>query len=198
MEKICSCYRDGLDGRKDLRCFVCLPFLLRLSILIGAFTSTFVTFGFFHFLVFGGVSLLIAIVQPYKRMYMNIINSLALAIISLIKILYILYLNLGPGQEQHSTFFLILLCLDFTLPLFGIITIIIFKILKNKIPTSCWIHACSKNCCRPSKTDTSATDEGNSEAQVSPTVKVITTTMTAMELPDRIMHPDRYIAMWKN
>ena len=189
VEKFHSCYRDGLDGGKDLRCFVCLPFLLRLSILIGAFTPTFATFWFFHFLVYGGASLLIAIVQPYKRAYMNIIDSLILAIISLVGILYILYLNPAPSEEQNSTFFLILLCLDFTLPLFGIITIIIFKLFKNKIPTN-WIHACSKNCCRPSKTDinASAMDEGNNEAR-----RVTTTTMTEMELPDRILHPDCYV-----
>jgi hypothetical protein len=91
VEKFYSCYRDGLDGGKDLRSFVCLPFLLRLSVLIGALTPTFVTFGFFHFLVSGGTSLLIAIiiVQPNKRTYMNTINSLIFAIISLIRVLYI-------------------------------------------------------------------------------------------------------------
>ena len=195
VEKFYSCYRDGLDGGKDLRCFVCLPFLLRLSILIGALTPTLATFWFFHFLVYGGASLLIAIVQPYKRAYMNIIDSLILAIISPVGIIYILYLNPAPSQQQHSTFFLILLCLDFTLPLFGIITIIIFKLFKNKIPTN-WIHACSKNCCRPSKTDhesASAMDEGNNEER-----KVTTTTMAEMELPDRILHPDCYVEEKKN
>ena len=190
MEKFYSCYRDGLDGGKDLRSFVCLPFLLRLSILIGALTPTLVTFWFLHFLVFGGASLLIAIVQPYKRMYMNTIDSLILAIISLVGILYILYFNLGPNQEQHSTFFLIALCLDFTLPLFGFVIVIIFKIFKNKIPTS-WIHACNIKCCRSSQTDTSY--EGNDEARESPAVTVTTTTMTEVELPDRILHPYRYV-----
>jgi hypothetical protein len=187
MEKFYSCYRDGLDGGKDLRSFVCLPFLLRLSVFIGALTQTFATFWFFHFLIFGGASLLIAIVQPYKRTYMNIIDSLILAIISLIGILYILYLNLGPGQEQNSTaFFLIVLCLDFTLPLIGLIVIIIFKIFENKIPTS-W----SKNFCRSSKSDPS--DERNNEVRVSPAVTMTTiTTMTEVKLPDRILHPHRY------
>ena len=191
MEKFYSCYRDGLDGGKDMRCFICLPFLLRLSLIIGAVTPTFVTFWLFHFLVYGGASLLIAIVQPYKLTYMNIIDSLILAIISLVGILYILYLNLDPSQEQHSTFLLILLCLVFTLPLFGIIIFIVFEILKNKIPTS-WIHACSKNCCRPSKTRTDAFNGGNNEARVSPAVTASTATTTEVELPDRILHPYRY------
>jgi predicted transglutaminase-like protease len=122
---------------------------------------------------------------------MNIIDSLILAIISLIGILYILYLNLGPDQEQHSTSFLIVLCLDFTLPLIGIFVIIIFKIFKNKIPTS-WIKGCSKNCCRSSKIET--LDEGTNEAQISPTVTMTTiTTTTEVGLPDRILHPHRYV-----
>ena len=187
VEKFYSCYRDGLDGGKDLRSFVCLPFLLRLSVFIGVLTQTFVTFWFFHFLVFGGASLLIAIVQPYKQTYMNTINSLILAVISLIGVLYILYLNLGPDQDQHSTFFLIALCLDFTLPLFGSVIVMIFK---NKIPTSL-IYTCNENCCRSSKADTS--DEADNEARVSPAVTVTTTTMTEVELPDRILHPYRYV-----
>ena len=190
VEKFYSCYRDGLDGGKDLRSFVCLPFLLRLSVFIGVLTQTFVTYWFFHFLIFGGASLLIAIVQPYKQTYMNTVDSLILAIISLIGILYILYLNLGPDQDQHSTFFLIALCLDFTLPLFGFVVVIVFKIFKSKIPTTL-IHACNKNCCRPSKTDTS--DEGNNGSRESPAVTMTTTTMTEVELPDRILHPYRYV-----
>ena len=129
VEKFYTCYRDGLSGGKDLRWFVFLPFFLRLSIFLDVLLQTFVTFGFFNFLLFGGASLLIAIVQPYKEMYMNIIDSLILAVISLIGILYILYLNLGPAQSQRaqSTFFLIALCLDFTFPLFGIVVVIISR-----------------------------------------------------------------------
>ena len=196
MEKFYSCYRDGLDGGKDLRSFVCLPFLLRLSLLVGVLTQTFVTFWFFHFLLFGGASLLIAIVlnQPYKQTYENAIESLILAIISLIGSLYILYLNLGPDQEQHSTFFLTVLCLDFTLPLLGIVVVILFKIFKSKLPSS-WIHAISQNFCRSSKTDTSNSDEENNEAQIGPVVAVSTTTV---ELPDRILHPYRYVGEWSH
>ena len=77
VEKFYSCYRDGLDGGKDLRSFVCLPFLLRLSIFIGILTQTFITFWFFHFLVFGGASLdlLIAVVQPYKQTILSFLPS---------------------------------------------------------------------------------------------------------------------------
>ena len=186
VEKFYSCYRDGLDGGKDLRSFVCLPFLLRLSVFIGVLTQTFVTFWFFHFLIFGGASLLIAIVQPYKQTYMNTIDSLILAVLSLIGILYILYFD----QEQHSTFFLIALCLDFTLPLFGIITVMIFKTFKDKVPVN-WIHACNKNCCRFSSNGTS--DKGTRVVQDSPPVSMTTTTTTEVELPDRILHPNRYV-----
>ena len=66
---------------------------------------------------------------------------------------------------------------------------IIFKIFKNKIPTSL-IHTCNENCCRSSKADTS--DEGDNEACVSPAVTVTTTTMTEVELPDRILNPYHY------
>ena len=69
------------------------------------------------------------------------------------------------------------------------------NIFKNKlkIPTNNWIHACSKNCCRPSKTESaSAMDEGNNKLER----RVTTITMAKMELPDCILHP-MPTAMWK-
>ena len=133
---------------------------------------------------------MIAIVQPYKQTYMNTIDSLILAVISLFGILYILYFNLGPNQEQHSTFFLIALCLNFTLPLFGFVIVIIFKIFKNKIPAN-WIYACNKT----SKTDTLDEGDCHNEAQISPAVTVTT---TKLELPDRILHPYHYVEKRSN
>ena len=189
VEKFYSCYRDGLSGGKDLRSFVFLPFFLRFSIFIGTVLKSNLMFLFLHFLLFGGASLLIAMVQPYKRTYMNIIDSLILAVLSLIGILYILYLYLGPDQAQYSTFFLIALCLDFTLPLFGIIVVFIFKILRGKIPTN-WIHICNKHLCR-SPCSACTSDEGNNEIPESPN-NITTITTTEVELPDRLLHPYRY------
>ena len=94
VEKFYSCYRDGLDGGKDMRCFVFLPFFLRLAIFVGLTLPTLFAFLCFHFLLFGGSSLLIAIVQPYKQVYMNVIDALTLAVLSLIGALFILYIYL--------------------------------------------------------------------------------------------------------
>lgn len=188
VEKFYSCYRDGLEGGKDLRCFVCLPFLLRLTIFFGLVTQSLFTFWFFYFVFFASASLLIAIVQPYKKAYMNILDSLILANLALFGILFILYLSFGLNQHQHSTFFLVLLLITFSLPLLGFIFVVSFTIFKDKIPAN-WIKVCNKNCCR-SSTSVSLPEQ---DSEVQENAQVSSTSTTEVELPDRILHPHRYV-----
>ena len=186
VEKFYSCYRDGLQGGRDMRSFVFLPFFLRFLVFFGVAFQAVAVFWFFHFILYGGSSLLIATLQPYKRAYMNIIDSLILAVISLIGILYVLYLNLGPDESQHSTFFLVALCLNLTLPIFGIASAIAIKVIINRVP-SAWI---SKVWHKASDIPVTVT----TEAEESPRISNSTSTTIDLELPDRILHPDSYHA----
>lgn len=179
VEKFHCCYRDGLNGGKDMRSFVFLPFFLRMSVIFGAMFQSFMSFWLFHFVLYGASSLLIAIIQPYKQAYMNIIDAIILAVLSLFGILYILYLYLAPEQSQHSTLFLIALCIDFILPLFGMIVIITVKSVRNTLQTN-WINICEKNTHNPPLKMSGQQPQNT------------TTTNTETELPDRILHPHRY------
>ena len=88
VEKFHSCYRDGLDGGKDMRSFAGFYFLLRaLSMLVIAFLPPYAygeTTWVFEAIIFGGSSLLIATVRPYKKSHMNIIDALVLFNMSLL------------------------------------------------------------------------------------------------------------------
>ena len=86
VEKFHGCYRDGLDGGRDMRSFAGLYFFLRFitfffrinkHITVGAVWSYLV----FIFLV---CTILIALVRPYKKMYMNAIDTLLLADLTLL------------------------------------------------------------------------------------------------------------------
>ena len=72
VEKFYSCYRDGLDGGRDMRSFASLYLFLRLLSTIWI-SFTYLT------LLFGVCCLVIALVRPYKKTYMNNIDVLILA-----------------------------------------------------------------------------------------------------------------------
>ena len=78
VEKFYSCYRDGLDGGKDMRSFASLHLIIQLLFpLLRAFIiSSIVIF-------FGGCCLLILLLKPCKKKYMNNIDACILALIAL-------------------------------------------------------------------------------------------------------------------
>ena len=81
IEKFHCCYRDGLGGTKDMRSLSGVHFLLRIVIFCTS-TLTKATFRFDPILVQGFIfsitALLIALGRPYKKMYMNIADSVLL------------------------------------------------------------------------------------------------------------------------
>ena len=81
MEKFQCCYRDGLDGKRDMRSFSGIYFFLFLCSVISAETfqqyfgiKKWFTFG----LTFSIMVLLIALCRPYKKMYVNVCDTLLL------------------------------------------------------------------------------------------------------------------------
>ena len=81
IEKFHCCYRDGLDGTKNMRSFSGIYFVLRI-IIYSAEAVTRATFNFDSPLVqefiLSVTALLIAISRPYKRTYTNIMDSILL------------------------------------------------------------------------------------------------------------------------
>ena len=76
LEKFYSCYKDGLDGGKDMRSFASAYFFITLLV----YTVWFITLRYSSLAIMvGGFSLTIALVQPYKKQYMTVIDSLLLA-----------------------------------------------------------------------------------------------------------------------
>ena len=176
VEKFYSCYRDGLDGGKDLRSLASLYFFIRILIFLVIAVQSEVIFFISLALIFCGTSLLIAIVHPYKKAYMTIFDILLLTALSLVSTLYVLYLYLVPG---YARFMPIVMIIIYTLPLVGFCVIVssnivkkmpLLKQVKNFLlvhtPNSTTIHSQTVN----------AQDlEGN------------------VDLPDRIIHADAYL-----
>ena len=82
VEKFHSCYRNGLDGGRDMRSFSGLYFVLRVLSPLFFVTHRFLPQWTYETILFLSAAMLIALVRPYKKMYMNILDSLLLALAS--------------------------------------------------------------------------------------------------------------------
>ena len=95
LEKVHSCYRNGLDGRRDLRSFSGLYFFLRMAVfLLGLLCSyrrlkvnnniwTTNAIWFPTVTVLMITALTIALIKPYQKNYMNYLDALLLSNIAL-------------------------------------------------------------------------------------------------------------------
>ena len=86
VEKFHSCYRDGLEGGKDMRSFSGLYFLLRILVLIGIQIPYNLNFEqwFARGVLLFVTAMAIALCRPYKKSYMNISDTLLLLHMALI------------------------------------------------------------------------------------------------------------------
>ena len=171
IERFQGCYKDGLDGGRDLRSFSALYLLLRyLPILIHTAKIFHLTnWQYFGFL-FSFTALLIAYVKPYKKRYMNILDTLLLAHISLM--CQLLTREWFSGAETQ----ILLICLIPAL-VFGLLLIVKLCSKLRKCRALKW---CIKvRCCQRKQTETSVSSPDVSEDELkhptSSTVESFTT-----------------------
>ena len=193
VEKYYSCYRDGLDAGKDMRSLISMYFLLRLlSQLLFSFTSYGTVFTF-NTVLYGGYGLTIALVRPYKKTYMNIIDSLILGFMALIDLMLISYYN--PDSSDLLTLFCALVGSIFSsLPLLALAGFIPYKILKGpvkKLMKKINTPFCTRlKCCKNihSHREPEAVDEGSVQQEN-------VDGGNNLELPDRVLYPEHYEEM---
>ena len=136
VEKFYNSYRDGLENGRDLRGFSSLYFLLRIVIFIVNIAEEYLLY---NALVLGGTAILIALVQPYKKTYMNVIDTLILAISSFNLVMFDLYLRSrqSMGSEAAYTFYALNIALVGSFPMFGYLGYVAYKV----IPTNRLVYA---------------------------------------------------------
>ena len=131
IEKFQSCYRDGLDGGKDMRSLSALYFLLRIVIFFGA---TYIN----HFLglrvwfvrgtFLATAAILIALSRPYKKMYMTVSDTLLLFHMALLCFI----VSTGPKKQGIDTVHLVIFLQSFLLlPFTVFLLIIMLKVIHN-------------------------------------------------------------------
>ena len=90
VEKFYGCYRDQLDGGRDMRYFSVLYFFMRPMVVVIYIIRAFRYSNHmwcFAIVLFGGVAMLIAFVKPYKKTYMNLADTLLLSLVAVLCLL---------------------------------------------------------------------------------------------------------------
>ena len=134
VEKFHGCYRDGLDGGRDMRSFSGLYFFLIFLIALyqRVYGGTFkISFWLYAALIFSASSALVASVRPYKQKYMNILDTLLLVHLNVVCML--LSREYFPGDGIQLYVVLLLPKIVFGL----LLTYKLYAIFKNKIVGHC-------------------------------------------------------------
>ena len=123
VEKFYSCYRDGLGGGRDMRSLASLYFCI---VLLFFFLWSVEPNFFLIAIFFGGCSLFIANIRPYKKKYMSIIDSLILANMAL----------LCAALDRNgyaSRFFQVIIGVSVLLPALGLLGFVVYKLFKKPL-----------------------------------------------------------------
>ena len=122
-EKVYGCYRNGLDGERDMRCLSGLYFIVRfIPFLIKLATNLLsryytVKHWYFSGTLFLAIALMVALARPYRKPYMNYLDVLILSDLALI------YYAFSCGADMLHCLRILL-----TIPVFSFTILMIVKI----------------------------------------------------------------------
>jgi len=113
VEKFQGCYKDGVDGTKDFRPLAGLYMMVRIAITTAGITGNSNSHGigmgwFLSGIFITASSLFVAIARPYKRNYMNVLESLILSLLGLLPLLILAYDYQLPSDTDLLVPYLIL------------------------------------------------------------------------------------------
>ena len=199
VEKFYSCYRDGLSGGKDMRGLASFYFLLRFMLLF-LHQSTLEFFGlserrtgdaeiaaqFLQAILVATAAIFIGIVQPYKKAYMNILDTVLLSTFALLfffPLVYLFALSNIDSRIGDLLFYssVIILCL----PQVGLGVYLFVRFYQRKKPLTWLQHQYADFIKRRGRSATSRRDVNSItlDERIANLVE---------SLPDRFVHPDLY------
>ena len=125
-EKVYGCYRNSLHGGRDMRHFSGLYFILRImpfliKLIIWRISTFHATIHWFYSgTVFFAIALIVGITKPYKRAYMNYLDTLILSNLA------VLYYSFAFGTHMLQLIRTLL-----TIPISVFITFMIIKTITT-------------------------------------------------------------------
>ena len=100
VEAFQGCYKDGVTGGWDLRSMSGVYLLLRFVLVLLNHHMVHQIGWSLRALVFLSLSILILIVQPYKKYYMNVVDGLLLALLGFLTLLIVAIQFLLPSSDE--------------------------------------------------------------------------------------------------
>ena len=166
VEKFHGCYRDGLNGGKDMRSFCGLYFFLVLLVTQSSHhylrKELNIPRWFFNAFIFLCFSILIALIQPYKKKCVNILDSLLLAHLTVLCLL--LSRDYFPGEEIQIVVMMLV-----PIAVFGIL--VVFRIIfKYRLQLLRLYKFCYKWCRQYAKTIAIHNQDYSSRQLINPIV----------------------------
>ena len=141
VEKFYNCYRDGLDGGRDMRGLVSTYFFLRLII---NFMNVYQILNIISFtadvILYAAFSLLISLLQPYKKTYMNVLDALILANMAMISFILDKY-SVQGNSRTLAMFYLVSGSILCSLPLLVLTGVLLYWSLKKLKACCCKIKS---------------------------------------------------------
>ena len=132
IEKFNGYYKDGtVEGSRDYRWVSLQPFALRIIVLFisnqtnVAFSLIYFTRGFLFF----GLALFTAIVQPYKKQYMNTVDALLMANLGLLAFLFTALKYLVPFHSEDFSVIWVILLIVTSIPQIVLSFLVSYKVL---------------------------------------------------------------------
>ena len=132
VEKFYGCYKDGLDSGWDMRSFSGLYFVLRILVCLSYGAHTFLSQWTFEAILFVAAAMLIALIRPYKKTYMNVLDALLLSLLAVLCLLLSSKYTSIQGIEVYAICFIP----AFVFWLFFIF-FLAFKLLKIMLTRRC-------------------------------------------------------------
>ena len=131
-----SC-RNGLDGGRDMRSFICVHFALRVIVSYLSVDEILADLSFtLEILVYVVSSLLFAIFQPYKRTYVNITETLILANMAILSLVIDKHSDRDDISSTSAAIYEIIGSILSTIPLLGLTGVIVYMLFKKLVKKS--------------------------------------------------------------
>ena len=153
-EKFHCCYRDGLDGKKDMRYFSGIHYFLVIPLLLFPSLMSYI-FKFDLLFITGTIlliaALLIVLCRPYKKMYMNVCDTLLLSHLAMICFMF---------SQKKIRYFIPFMQVLFLLPFAVLVFVVCFrlfcKVRRSLFNRSLCLSHYLPHCCLKADTDDSS------------------------------------------
>ena len=128
-----GCYKNRTDGKYDYRWFAALYFIIRITLFVMCVIPNIATLGWtIATIILITGSLMFALLRPYKKNWLNILDSLILASLGLAA-MWILYGIENKGVWIQLVGFII------PLPLAYFVVYVVYRLLTwFEVPQKCW------------------------------------------------------------